>query len=59
MSALLQPESIVEGMFDALNAEGRTVVVITHEADVAVRAKRVIRLRDGAVVSDERQRVGA
>ena len=42
-------------MFDALHAEGRTVVVITHEAEVAARAHRVIRLRDGAIVADERR----
>jgi putative ABC transport system ATP-binding protein len=39
-------------MFQGLNDEGRTVVVITHEPDVAARARRVIRLRDGAVVED-------
>jgi putative ABC transport system ATP-binding protein len=35
-----------------LNDAGRTVVLITHEDDVANFAKRVIKLRDGAVVSD-------
>jgi predicted ABC-type transport system involved in lysophospholipase L1 biosynthesis ATPase subunit len=35
-----------------LNAEGRTIVLITHEADVAAEAGRVIRLADGAVVED-------
>jgi putative ABC transport system ATP-binding protein len=45
----------VLAMFDALNLSGRTVVVITHEDEVAHHAKRVIRLRDGRVVSDERQ----
>ena len=39
-------------LFDQLHAAGRTVVVITHEAEVAARAARVIRLRDGAVLSD-------
>jgi putative ABC transport system ATP-binding protein len=41
-------------LFDALAANGRTVVVITHEADVALHAKRVVRMRDGRIVSDER-----
>jgi putative ABC transport system ATP-binding protein len=43
-------------VFDALNREGRTVVLITHEADVAARARRVIVLRDGRIVEDGRQR---
>jgi putative ABC transport system ATP-binding protein len=40
-------------IFERLNAEGRTVVIITHEPDVAARARRVIRLGDGRVLSDE------
>jgi putative ABC transport system ATP-binding protein len=42
----------VLGMFQGLHEQGRTVVVITHEHDVAERAGRVIRLRDGAVIED-------
>jgi putative ABC transport system ATP-binding protein len=41
------------GVFARLNAEGRTVVLITHESDVAARARRVVRLADGRVLSDE------
>jgi putative ABC transport system ATP-binding protein len=41
-------------LFAALNDEGRTVVLITHEDDVAARAKRTIRLRDGRIVADSR-----
>jgi putative ABC transport system ATP-binding protein len=40
------------GVFARLNAEGRTVVLITHESDVAARARRVVRLADGRVLSD-------
>jgi putative ABC transport system ATP-binding protein len=40
-------------IFRRLNAEGRTVVLITHEPDVAACARRVIRLGDGRVLSDE------
>ena len=40
-------------VFARLNAEGRTVVLITHESDVAARARRVVRLADGRVLSDE------
>jgi putative ABC transport system ATP-binding protein len=39
-------------VFDRINAEGRTIVLITHESDVAARARRVVRLSDGRVVSD-------
>ncbi len=38
-----------------LNESGRTIVLITHEADIAGFARRVVRLRDGLVVSDQRQ----
>jgi putative ABC transport system ATP-binding protein len=40
------------GIFDRLNASGRTIVLITHEEDVSERAGRVIRLLDGEIAED-------
>jgi putative ABC transport system ATP-binding protein len=41
-------------LFSQLNTDGRTIVLITHEEEVAACAKRTIQLRDGLVISDER-----
>jgi putative ABC transport system ATP-binding protein len=43
-------------LLGALNDAGRTVVIITHEEEIARFAKRVVRLRDGRIVSDQVQR---
>jgi putative ABC transport system ATP-binding protein len=40
-------------LFESLHAAGRTLVVVTHSAEVAARAQRVVRIRDGRVESDE------
>jgi putative ABC transport system ATP-binding protein len=44
----------VMDVFSRLNAQGRTVVLITHEDEVARYSKRIIRLRDGEIVDDHR-----
>jgi putative ABC transport system ATP-binding protein len=43
----------VMAMFDALHDDGRTIVLITHEDSVAEHARRVVRVSDGQIVSDE------
>jgi putative ABC transport system ATP-binding protein len=40
----------VLALFDELHAAGRTIVLITHEADVAARAQRIVQIRDGGIV---------
>ncbi len=42
-------------LFERLNDEGRTIIMVTHEDEVVAHAKRVIRLRDGLIQSDVRQ----
>jgi putative ABC transport system ATP-binding protein len=39
-------------LLDEFHGHGRTIVLITHEAEVAERARRVIRVRDGRILSD-------
>jgi putative ABC transport system ATP-binding protein len=46
-------------LFDELHEAGRTVVLITHEHDVAARAGRIVRLRDGMVTDDSPHVVAA
>jgi putative ABC transport system ATP-binding protein len=41
-------------LFDELHAQGNTVILVTHEAEIAAHARRRIVLRDGRVVTDER-----
>jgi putative ABC transport system ATP-binding protein len=45
----------VMDLFERLNDEGRTIILITHEDSVAGHAQRVVRVRDGTVVDDQRQ----
>ena len=39
-------------LFDQLHKEGQTIIMVTHEHDVACHAKRIIRMRDGKIFSD-------
>jgi putative ABC transport system ATP-binding protein len=42
-------------LFDRLHGEGQTVVLVTHEPDVAAHAERMVTLRDGMVADDRRR----
>jgi putative ABC transport system ATP-binding protein len=43
-------------LFDEIHAQGNTLVVVTHEEDIARHAKRIVRMRDGLIESDEPNR---
>ncbi|MDI6814599.1 MAG: ABC transporter ATP-binding protein [Dehalococcoidales bacterium] len=44
----------IVSIFKQLNREGITVIIVTHEADIAAQTQRIIRLYDGKVISDEK-----
>jgi putative ABC transport system ATP-binding protein len=44
----------VMGIFGRLNQQGRTIILITHEQDIAAHARRVVRISDGTIIADER-----
>jgi putative ABC transport system ATP-binding protein len=46
----------IMGLFEKLHAEGNTIILVTHEHDIAERAHRVISIRDGQIEKDERIR---
>jgi len=43
-------------LFDRLHTEGNTIIIVTHEREVADRAERIVLIRDGQIASDERTR---
>ncbi len=44
---------MILGIFDQLHQDGKTILMVTHEPDVAARCDRILTLRDGEVISDE------
>ncbi|MBU1869916.1 MAG: ABC transporter permease [Candidatus Omnitrophica bacterium] len=48
----------IMAVLSRLNQKGKTVVIVTHEKDIAMHARRVIHMRDGAIISDEKQNNG-
>ena len=53
--ASVQADEIMK-IFEKLNAAGHTIIMITHEPDIASHAKRIITVRDGKIVSDKKQK---
>ncbi len=43
----------IMGIFESFHQQGRTVIIITHEPDIASRAYRLVRIKDGQVIDDE------
>ena len=45
----------IMGVFQALHGQGQTIVMVTHEHDIAAHAARVVTLRDGVIATDQRR----
>jgi putative ABC transport system ATP-binding protein len=45
----------IMNVFEELASQGQTVIMVTHEADIAAHARRVVVLRDGVIASDDRR----
>ncbi len=48
-----QTSEEIMGLFEHLNRGGRTIIMVTHDEDVASHAKRIVRVRDGRIVDDQ------
>jgi len=49
-------EEEIIALLEDLNRKGKTIVMVTHEQEIAARAQRIIRMRDGEIVADERKK---
>ncbi|MCJ7662628.1 MAG: ABC transporter permease [Desulfobacterales bacterium] len=49
-------EEEIIALLEDLNQKGKTIVMVTHEQEIAARAQRIIRMRDGEIVADERKK---
>ena len=44
----------IMGLFEQIHALGNTIILVTHEQDIAMHAHRIVRLRDGLIETDEK-----
>ena len=55
--ASVQAEEVMS-LFQKLNNDGHTIIMITHEPDIAAHAKRIIHIKDGVIIKDEKNILG-
>ena len=46
-------EEEIMSIFQKINQEGHTIIMITHEQDIAAHAKRIIHVKDGTIIGDD------
>jgi putative ABC transport system ATP-binding protein len=44
----------IMALFEELSRQGNTIILVTHEEEIALHARRIVRIRDGLVAADER-----